>query len=143
MTQGIDNSPTAGARVAMAQMDRLQRAQSANTNKVASSAPNGDTTRSAAFKLASVADGGRLKGMTFIAMAGQMYEVEAFGGFAKVAPKLTLELPSGEMVSEQSSGECVSFKAVVSIGEKGGDVNLIATGGELSPGLFFMRATAI
>ena len=144
MPSHLDNGPTASARVAMAQMDRMRRAELSSTNRVAKGDPSGDSAASVSFRLMHDHDEGPIKGMTFVASPWQAYEVDCFGAIVKDAPALALELPSGEMVSSQSAtADCVQFRAVVAISEKGGPVTLTTVGGALVPGLFFMRATAL
>lgn len=140
----VDNSLGAGLRVAMAQVDRLRRSDALSTSRVARGDTSVDSTRSAVIRLDKMPDKDGPVGMTFIASAGQLYEVECFGGFTKAPPVLALELPSGQMTVRQSSAAgTVEFRAVVAIGEKGGEVSLTASGGSLVPGMFFMRATAL
>ena len=145
MIHHVDNSPTASARVAMAQIDRLRRADLSATNKVAKGDASGESAKSAVLRLDKTPDSdGAVPGLMFVASPGQLYEVECFGGFVKAPPVLGLDLPSGSMSMRQSSvNECTEFRAVVAIGEKGGEVTLTSKGGALLPGLFFMRATAL
>lgn len=144
MAGHLDNGPTASARVAMAQMDRMRRSELSSTNKVAKGDASGESAASVVFRLMHEHQEGPIKGLAFVASPGQAYEVEAFGAILKDAPALSLDLPSGDMAcSQTATADAVEFRAVVAIGEKGGAVTLTTKGGALAPGLFFMRATAL